>query len=297
MKRLHTTTYKLYNKDNIRISILSDIHFSHKVKTKLDKLLKHLNSIKPNYILIPGDLIDSTDMIEETKEKERLLNWIKELSKTSKVIISLGNHDMYKIRKKRIIKNRFKYSFPLTFFNEIKSIDNVYLLNNEKYEDDLIYIVGLTAPFSYYSKEKSDILLNHLEKNKELVTNLPNNKLKILLFHSPVNLVKNKILERINEFNYFITGHMHNGCVPPLINELWNSNKGIIAPSGKLFASNERTNLRNKEDKLIINGPVTTFQSCSGIMQMFNIFYPIYNTILEFDKDNTKIIRKRKYHK
>ena len=45
MKRLHTTTYKLYNKDNIRISILSDIHFSHKVKNKLDKLLKHLYNI------------------------------------------------------------------------------------------------------------------------------------------------------------------------------------------------------------------------------------------------------------
>ena len=87
MKIFHTTTYKLYNKDNIKISIISDIHFSYKINRKLELLLNHLNKVKPDYILIPGDLIDSVDMIEKQDEKDRLINWLKRLSKISKVII------------------------------------------------------------------------------------------------------------------------------------------------------------------------------------------------------------------
>ena len=247
--------------------------------------------------MIPGDLIDSADMIERQELKDKLLNWIKELSKISKVMISLGNHDFYKIRKKRLIKNKYKYFSNHIIFNEISSIDNVYLLNNDFYEDDLVYIAGITATFNYYKKESLNVLLNDLNRNKDIISNLPNNKLKILMFHSPVNLNKNEIREKLKDFDYFVSGHMHNGCVPPILNELWNSNKGIISPSGKLFLSNERNTLKNKHDKLIVNGPVITFPKCSGIMHIFNIFYPIYNTVLDFNKNNAKLIRKRKYHK
>ena len=39
MNKIHTTTYKLYNKNDIRISIISDIHFSYRVIKKLKQLL------------------------------------------------------------------------------------------------------------------------------------------------------------------------------------------------------------------------------------------------------------------
>lgn len=296
MNILHTTTYKLHNKDNIKISILSDIHFNYNYKKKLDKLLKHINKIKPNYILIPGDLIDSTDIIENINEKNIIINWLKKISKKSKVIISLGNHDVYKIRKKRILKNRFKYLFPSHFINEIKKINNIYVLNNNKYEDNLIYIVGLTGQYCYYNNENIDILLNNIKNNEKIITNLPNDKLKLFMFHSPVNLNNKMIKDELKEFDYFISGHMHNGCVPPIISELWNSNKGIISPLGKLFQENERNTLNKNEDKLIVNGPVITFSKHSGIMHIFNIFYPIYNTVLEFNNKN-EFTKLEKYHK
>ena len=296
MKIFHTTTYKLYNKDNIKISIISDIHFSYKTNRKLELLLNHLNKIKPNYILIPGDLIDSVDMIEKQDEKDRLINWLKRLSKISKVIISLGNHDYYKIKEKKFLKNKFDYKFDNNFYNEINSIDNIYLLNNDYYSDDVIYIVGITLSYNYYLKEDINILEKDLNENKNIISNLPNNKLKIIMIHSPYNLDNKNILNKLNEFDYFVTGHMHNGCVPPIINELWNSNKGIISPHNKIFSKNTRNSLKKSSDKLIINGPVTTFQACSSYMQIFNCIYPIYNTILEFNKNNNFNIRKR-YHK
>ena len=296
MKKLHTTTYKLYNKNNIRISIISDIHFSRGSLKKLEILLKHLTNIKPNYILIPGDLIDSSDAVKDTKVKEELLSFIKNLSKISKVIISLGNHDFYKIKKKRLIKNIHECYFSYHLFYEISLINNVYLLDNDIYEDKKIYIAGITVPFKYYQDESSNILLKELNKNKKIISDLPKDKLKILMFHSPVNLKNKKMTNKLKEFDYFVCGHMHNGCVPPIINELWNSSRGLIGPIGNFFVSNERNTLRKKEDKLIVNGPVITFSKFSGIMRIFNIFYPIYNTILDFKKENDFKI-KRKYHK
>ncbi|MBE6160454.1 MAG: metallophosphoesterase [Lactobacillales bacterium] len=296
MKRLHTTTYKLYNKDNIRISIISDIHFSHGTLKKLNILLKHLTNIKPNYILIPGDLIDCSDILKDNKVKDEFLIFIKSLSKISKVVISLGNHDFYKIKKRKLIKNSYENYFSYQLFYEISLINNVYLLDNDKYEDKKIYIAGITVPLEYYKDESSNSLSKKLNRNKKIISDLPEDKLKILMIHSPMNLNNKRIKNKLKEFDYFVCGHMHNGCVPPIINELWNSSKGIIGPTGKFLVFNARNTLRKKEDKLLVNGPVITFSKCSGIMRIFNIFYPIYNTILDFNKKNEFKI-KRKYHK
>lgn len=296
MKFLHTTTYNLNNNNNLRISIISDIHFSYGVLKKLNRLLNHLNNIKPDYILIPGDLIDCSDVLKDNIVKHELINFIKSLAKISKVIISLGNHDFYKIKQKKLVKNSYECYFSYQLFYEISLINNVYLLDNNKYEDKKIYIAGITASFSYYRDESINILLSDLKKNKDIISNLPKDKLKIFMFHSPVNLNDKKIKNKLKEFDYFVSGHMHNGCVPPIINELWSSSKGIISPSSKMFQSNERNTLRKKDDKLIVNGPVITFSNCSNLVRIFNAFYPIYNTVLDFNKNNNFKI-KRKYHK
>ena len=75
MRCFHTTRYDLYNKNNIKIMIMSDIHFSKCVKDKkLNYITKYINKEQPNYILIPGDLIDSNNDIEVLNEKDRLIN-------------------------------------------------------------------------------------------------------------------------------------------------------------------------------------------------------------------------------
>ena len=76
---------------------MSDIHFSKCVKNKkLNYITNYINKEQPNYILIPGDLIDSNNDIEVLNEKDRLINWLKKISKNTIVLISLGNHDMFK---------------------------------------------------------------------------------------------------------------------------------------------------------------------------------------------------------
>ena len=106
MNRFHITNYKLFDprvKDDFRILVLSDVHFNHFTKQRtLDSILKEVKSLMPNYIFIPGDLLDFSDIFYENK----FLNikmWLKSLGSIAPVFISLGNHELYALDEE--IKN------------------------------------------------------------------------------------------------------------------------------------------------------------------------------------------------
>ena len=97
--RIEYKKYNITNKKNINIKIahISDIHFAHNYKIKrLEKIKNKLKEIKPHYICITGDLIDIYDVTNDSNFIE-LKNWLKEISKISKLIISIGNHEYIKM--------------------------------------------------------------------------------------------------------------------------------------------------------------------------------------------------------
>ena len=319
MKLIHETNYKIYNqkiKEDIKISILSDLHFSYCITNeKLKRILNKIKKINPNYILFPGDLIDSTDMIIDENEKQRLLSWIKELGMIAPTIISIGGHDFY---KKQIIpgtnKHRWIYKYPKELFEQISNLNNIYLLDNSSYEDNNIFVVGYTQSMEYYHpiinntkgklspiKENKELMVQELKHLKTIIANIPKDKINLLLVHSPVYLTDPTILQEIENYDYYISGHMHNGMVPPILNEIWMSNRGIIAPSRDLFPKNSRNTFKQKEDKLIVNAPLTTFHENHGMFSKFNFLYPSYISVIDFSKDiayaTNKIYTKRYYGK
>lgn len=268
--KLYETEYKICNKNKFKICIVSDVHISNKLKNNvLDKIVKYMNEEKPDYILIPGDLMDKSDELKT--EKLRTLNWLKELGKISKTFIVLGNHDF--------IKNK-KYVKPVEFIEEINKINNVMLLDNELYEDENIYLYGLTLNISNYKLKSKKLLLEDLN-------NIPNKskKVNILMMHSPINVDK-EVISKI-DYDYIICGHMHNGCVPPFLNKIWKSSRGFLTPNKSLFGKNSRNTLNKESDKLLVVGPVTTFDKISGIFQVFNFMFPLYVTKMSFNKNET----------
>ena len=116
--------YELGNKYNKKIALFADIHYSKKYPLKnLNKIIENININKPDYICIPGDIIDDATIIDD-KEIEYLINFIKELTKISKVILSYGNHDELVIKK-------HQYKKTTTFFKNLNKIQNLYFLDNE----------------------------------------------------------------------------------------------------------------------------------------------------------------------
>ncbi len=300
MNIFHTTTYNLFNakvKNNLVFSVDSDLHFSYMIKDKkLLLIAEKLAKISPNYILMPGDLIDSLEMIRDSKEQKRLLNWLKDIATIAPTLISLGSHDFYAKDN-----NSWKYEFNQDFYDEMNNIPNVNVLNNTSYNDGNVLITGITQSFNYYhndtKNEDKNILITDLKQN--LPEDANNDKLNILLIHSPVYMLDADILKIVENYDLIVCGHMHNGCVPPILAELWSSTRGLIAPNKKLFPLNERNTLLKRDDKVLVNGPLTMFQECTGILQLANIFYPIYNSVINFSNNQEynqeKLLVKRRY--
>ena len=309
MKAFHLTTCKFYRPehDGLKIAVISDLHFSPQVKdAKLSALTNFLKKLKPGYIFLPGDLIDSAAAVDDPREAERLLHHLEGIAKVAPLFISRGNHDSYRRQGDHWAEDRSEH-----FFADLAAIKNVHLLDNQSFSNKDLYVLGFTQPFDYYSTnfatithpvpENRDKMIQSLRAlDQALLHNLPKHQLKFALIHSPVYLHDPAVLKELGEFDYFISGHMHNGVVPPPLDALWLSNKGIIAPSKNFFPSNVRRTIKTNDDKSIVAGPVTTFHEISGPLHLANVLYPTYVTLLEFTKDK-KYARKpyvgHKYYK
>ena len=302
MKIFQETTYKLYRKTplfsgqskSLKIAVISDIHFSRLVKTlKLRAIIKQFELARPDYIFITGDLVDTLECVDSLGERERFLSFLKNLTAISsvrKMIVSLGNHDFYRTSEDKkgwlIVRDK-------EFLKSLRQVPNLVLLDDEVYQDDDIFCFGYTQKKSYYTEdgvnfaENAEAQLEDLTKVLEQLPEPPADKLKFALIHAPTYLQTPDIEFLLQPFDYILSGHMHNGIVPPVLDEFWRNQKGIISPTKKLFSGACRHTLETYDDKLIVVGPVTTFHAHLGLLEKLNVFYPTYLTYLEISDKKT----------
>lgn len=289
MNSFKTTTDIIYSnivKKDITIVHLSDIHFSRITKAKmLSCLSNYVSKIKPDYIMITGDTLDVPWIVKDTNKIKELLDFLDDLSHISKVLISLGNHD--------VVTDE-----DYNFFNKLDELDNIYVLNNTSYHDNYIYTLGVTLPPSYYynvmREESLEVLISTLDSLKDKLSKMPANVPKIALIHSPIKLNEKSSLERLHDFDLILCGHTHNGMVPDFLKFLFRANSGIISPRNNLFPKiakgNIKTKINNHPITIIINGAITKLSKQSGkILSNLNF---VYNKSV-----NKIIIRKKRGNK
>ena len=102
------------------------------------------------------------------------------------------------------------------------------------------------------------------ETSEDLQQAKESSKIRFLLAHALTYGFDPEVAKLFTPYDYVVGGHAHNGLVPPIINELWPTSTGLMTPDRALFQPNVRNTLRNKGDKVIVNGLLTTFQKCSG---------------------------------
>ena len=281
------TIYQLNIKTDITIVHISDIHFSMDTSSqRMDKIKNKILSINPNYIMITGDMIDYPSVIDSSNKIKELVVFLTSLAKTSKVIISLGNHDI--IRQK-----------DLNFFNKINDLYNIYVLNNNTYEDEFIYVFGLTLPTDYYynlaREESVEILLENLDNCKDKIINLPKKLLKIAMIHSPVKVVDKRVLPKLKEFDLILSGHTHNGMVPNYMSFLFKENTGLFGPNKKIFPKIAKGKIEkdidNKKITIIINGAITKLSiRTAKLISKLNFLYDVsINKIIVKKEKRNKI--------
>ena len=268
MNRFATTTDIVYTKNikkDIVIAHISDLHFSSITSKKmLDKLANYLINMKPDYIMITGDVIDKPDVTKDNNKIKELVAFLASLGKQTKVMISLGNHDILR-------DNDFR------FFDKLNDIYNIYVLNNTSYQDEFIYVSGFTMPTDYYynidNGESIDTLLDNLNKNKKLTTNLPKELPKVALMHSPMLLDDKNVLNIMHEYNLILCGHTHNGLVPKWLYFIFKGNRGFVGPYNHFFPKIAKGKLVKNDITIIINGAITKFSKQAGIFSKINFIY------------------------
>lgn len=255
-------------KKDITFIHIGDIHYNETTSTKKLEYIKYaIEDAHPDYIFITGDLLDRPKITKNKEKIKLLVSWLNSLGNIAKVFISLGNHDI-------ILEEDYK------FFNKLNDINNIYVLNNQSYEDKNIFISGFTLPTNYYynieKHEDENALLETLQNNFNLVTNLPKKKYKVALIHSPILLSEKKVVEKLKEYDLILSGHMHNGLIPRILDKIIKNNYGLISPDKRFFAKNTRGKIKTKYYIIIITGGITKLSTSSTkILSKLNGLYPI----------------------
>ena len=255
-------------KKDITFIHIGDIHYNETTSAKKLEYIKYaIEDAHPDYIFITGDLLDRPKITKNKEKIKLLVSWLNSLGNIAKVFISLGNHDI-------ILEEDYK------FFNKLNDINNIYVLNDQSYEDENVFISGFTLPTNYYynieKHEDENALLETLQNNFNLVTNLPKKKYKVALIHSPILLSEKKVIEKLKEYDLVLSGHMHNGLIPRILDKIIKNNYGLISPDKRFFAKNTRGKIKTKYYTIIITGGITKLSpSSTKILSKLNGLYPI----------------------
>ncbi|MDC3096893.1 metallophosphoesterase [Alphaproteobacteria bacterium] len=165
----------LINK-NINFVFISDVHIGSNHPSTLKKLVSKINSLDFNFLVIGGDLIDSSAF---------QISDLYELKKIEKPIFFVtGNHEYY-------IQNHKEH------LQDLKTV-GIKILENETLQLDGINLIGLSDNITNKSK------IEYVEKlSKKDLFNL-------LIVHKP------SIWKKVsNNANLMLSGHTHNGQIFP----------------------------------------------------------------------------------
>lgn len=283
------TVYDLYddkiNKEVIELALISDIHYKNGYDIKrLDYLLRKYFIHKPDYILILGDLVNDSGIME--KDWKILIKYIRLLTKITNVYCILGNHDT-------MTKNGNSWELKVNgnFISALTEIDGFFLLNNETVIlNEGISFTGINFFSDFYEKDKENSKKYIDIINTNFDFQLPSDTYNIVMQHSPNNLFDATVVNQIpfyKKANLAISGHQHNGCVPVYLNKI-PTNKGIVGFVGsnmKAFLDNCRgIKLINESLTGCVLSPVLTFSD--GITQIANPFFPVQEQYIRIRKKN-----------
>lgn len=194
LRSLKITNYeiesgKIASGKNIRLAVLTDLH-NREYGDNNEKLTSLTRSVKPDYILLAGDMFTASP----GKDIEKVLRFIKALREIAPVYYSLGNHE-----KKMGIDGRIA-----EYFSEN---DIVLLQNGHRDVDNNISIYGLDIDYKFYKKPKAPFYeISDMEKDIHIEDE---SRYNVLMAHSP-KYFKTYAKSRPD---LVVSGHYHGGAV------------------------------------------------------------------------------------
>lgn len=171
----------------LKVVQISDIHYKvTTTKKELKKIVKEVNLLKPDIVILSGDLFDNSINYSD-KDYKTLINILNDINYNIGKFAIKGEHDLNVKEWENIINN--------------SNFTNL----NDKYEKiyynglDPILLIGISSNYKQ----------NHIEQSLEKIKKDIKEDIKysILVLHEPDFI--NKI--EYSNFNLILAGHSHNG--------------------------------------------------------------------------------------
>ena len=223
MKSLEKVEYIIENHkipkefNDFSIVQISDLHNAKFGKNNY-KLLKMVDDLNPDIVVITGDLVDG-----EKDNFDVALNLIDDLSRKYKIYHVIGNHE----EKALLKKYKEKYD---DYFSQLYNKKIVNLYNESikiKKGKSSINLYGIVIPLKYYkyffNKNKESDLEEDFIKDK--LGNICENEYNILLSHTPFYFDKYADWGA----DLVLSGHVHGGIIRiPFLG-------GLLSPNREFF--------------------------------------------------------------
>lgn len=176
---------KANNRKTLRIAMASDMHFGKlSGLSHLQRLVDHVNDMKPDIILLPGDIIDDHP---EYFIKKNMGQVMKQMHAPLGIYGVLGNHEYY------------GGAIP-EFLQEMNKIDVNILLDEVVKIEDCFYIVG--------RRDKTD---RNRKSFEELMSAVDKSFPIIAMDHQPFELKQ----AEASGVDVLLSGHTHRGQMAP----------------------------------------------------------------------------------
>lgn len=216
---LDITQYNIKSNDCgiLKIVQLSDLH-----SKPFNKVLKKTQELNPDIICITGDYIN-----DKCKNKDKMLNFGKELVKIAKVYYITGNHE-------RRLENFDSIMQELSDIGFIVLLNRISVYNDKGFDVNILGLDENQADFKDYKARKNGTFV--YKDMSPYFAELENNSgFKIVLSHFPENF------ENVKEMNYSqydfdiqLSGHAHGGqfCLP-FIGPVFSPGQGLFPKYAK----------------------------------------------------------------
>ena len=176
---------------NLNIVMVSDFHIGAIITVeRLEEIIRTINSLKPDIVLIPGDIVDNNI---QPLIRQNLGSVLSRIESRYGVCATTGNHEFYGEDVDRTVK--YLEDHGVTFLrDEATKIGNSF------------YVIGREDKTgeSFYDRKRRPL--------KDIISQLDKTYPLILMDHRPYNL--NDAL--VNGIDLQLSGHSHHGQLFPL---------------------------------------------------------------------------------
>lgn len=193
-KKLQVKEYSLSSKmipesfDSLKIIHLSDIHYGSTIQKKeLEEIVKQINYIKPDIVVLSGDLLHKSQKVKE----EEITNILSKIDANIGKYAVSGDEDLKNPLWPNIIEN-----------SGFIHIDDRYeLIYKDSYEPIVISGISSNLVNKNNIEDKMSSTTDYLSKNENLYS--------ILVLHEP-DYIQNFSTEN---YDVILSGHSHNGYI------------------------------------------------------------------------------------